>query len=257
MKARSSPAPALPFDYVRRTRSLPVNLLFLMPWLMLYQVALFFTRSPVDNAAAAWVRALFHGLGPRGTVFVTLGVALTLGAVVLLRVREATRDRGIFGGMLIEGLCYGALLGTLASMLAATLPMGRIVPLAAEHSAAPGGSLATLGGLRHGFRELGLAMGAGIFEELVFRGVLLAGLYALLRHAIGTDRLSAGLIAILVSAYVFSDYHHWGVTGEPYVAAVFAFRFYAGVLLGAVFLFRGLGIAALAHGFYDALVLLS
>jgi len=267
MKAHLSPAPALPFDYVRRTRSLPVNLLFLMPWLMLYQVALFFTRSPVDNAAAAWFRALFHALGRRGSILATLLVALALALVVIVRVREATRDKGIFGGMLIEGLCYGALLGTVASMLAATLPMGPVVALAGGHgtaatpvaAASVGGSPAVgvLGGLQHGFRELGLAMGAGIFEELVFRGVLLAGIYALLVHAIGTDRYSAGFVAIVVSAYVFSDYHHWGVTGEPYVAHVFAFRFHAGVLLGGIFLFRGLGIAALAHGFYDAIVLLS
>jgi hypothetical protein len=54
---------------------------------------------------------------------------------------------------------------------------------------------------------------------------------------------------------VFSGYHHWGVGGEPYVAEVFAFRFWAGATLGAIFLLRGIGIAALAHGFYDVLVL--
>ncbi len=251
MKARRPAAAALPYDYVARTRALPVNLLFLMPFLLIYQLALVFTRSPVDNAAAAWLRALFHGLGHRGSVLVTLAVAIGLALVVLVRVREAARDRGIFGGMLVEGLCYGALLGTVAGMLAARLPMERVVPLAAQTGAAG----ETLLELKSGVRDLGLAVGAGIFEELIFRGVLLWGLYALLRHAVGTDRISAGAVAILVSAYIFSDYHHWGFTGEPYDAHVFAFRFHAGILLGAVFLFRGLGIAACAHGFYDVLVM--
>ncbi len=254
MKARRSttPEPTLPYDYVARTRALPVNLLFLMPFLLIYQAALFFTKSPVDNAAAAWVRALFHGLGHRGSLLVTLLVALSLALVVIVRVRDATRDRGIFGGMLAEGLCYGALLGTVAGMLATSLPMERVVALASLQ----GNSGSTIAGLQEGVRDLGLAVGAGIFEELVFRGVLCWGLFALLRHAIGTDRISAGCVAILVSSYVFSDYHHWGVTGEPYVSEVFAFRFHAGIVLGAVFLFRGLGIAAFAHGFYDALVML-
>jgi membrane protease YdiL (CAAX protease family) len=252
MAPRATPAAALPYDYVARTRALPVNLLFLMPWLLVYELALVFTRSPVDNAAAAWVRALFHSLGHRGSVLVTLAVALSLGFIVILRVRDATRDRGIFGGMLVEGLCYGALLGTVAGILATRMPMERVVPLAAN----TGEVGETLRGMQAGLRDLGLAVGAGIFEELIFRGALLAGLYALLRHAVGTDRISAGVVALLVSAYLFSDYHHWGITGEPYDAHVFAFRFHAGVLLGAVFLFRGLGIAAFAHGFYDVLVML-
>ncbi len=251
MAARSTPPSTLAFDYVARTRSLPVNLLFLMPFLLLYQVALSCTRCPVDNAAAAWLRALWATLGPQGSMLVTLAVAVGLGAVVWIRAREATEDRGVYGGMLIEGLCYGALLGTVSNMLATGLPMERVVALSAASGEAP----PALEGLRLEFQNLGLAIGAGIFEELIFRGVLLAGLYALLKHAIGTDRWTAAGVAIVVSAYLFSDYHHWGATGEPYDAAVFAFRFHAGLLLGALFLWRGLGIAAFAHGFYDVLVM--
>ncbi|MDA1194284.1 MAG: CPBP family intramembrane metalloprotease [Planctomycetota bacterium] len=251
MAARKSPPQPLTFDYVRRTRSLPVNVLFLMPFLLVYQVALTFTQSPVDNAAAAWLRALWAALGHRGTVLVTLLVAAALALLVWHRAREATRDRGVYGGMLVEGLCYGALLGTVAHLMATRLPMERVVALAAE----VGQSGTALGGLRDEFRLLGLAVGAGIFEEMLFRGVLLAGLYGLLRHALGFSRAISGLLGVAVSAYLFSDYHHWGPTGEPYDPGVFAFRFHAGLLLGAVFLVRGLGIAALAHGFYDVLVM--
>ncbi|MBW2416591.1 MAG: CPBP family intramembrane metalloprotease [Deltaproteobacteria bacterium] len=240
-----------PYDYVTRTRALPVNLLFLMPWLLVYQLALFFTRSPVDNAAAASIRTLVGELGRNGSMLLTLGVAASLGAVVVIRAREATQDRGVFGGMLVEGLCYGALLGTVANLMATRLPMERWVELAASTAAGD-----TMLEMQVGIRDLGLAVGAGIFEELIFRGVLLAGLHALLRYAVGTDRITAAVVSIVLSAYLFSDYHHWGLTGEPYDARIFAFRFHAGILLGAVYLYRGLGIAAFAHGFYDVLVML-
>jgi len=106
-------------------------------------------------------------------------------------------------------------------------------------------------------RSLGIAIGAGIFEELLFRGVICYAAYRALRTVVGADRVSAGVVAVVLSAVLFSAYHHWGPGGEPWDAFRFTFRFHAGVLLGVVFLTRGLGIAAFAHGFYDALILLS
>ena len=87
MAARRSSSKPLPYDYLSRTRALPVNLLFLMPFLLLYQLALFFTQSPVDNAAAAWLRVLATGFGRETTILLTLAVALGLGLVVILRAR--------------------------------------------------------------------------------------------------------------------------------------------------------------------------
>ena len=77
----------------------------------------------------------------------------------------------------------------------------------------------------------------------------------MLKDVLGADRWSAGIVAVLGSAAVFAAYHHWGPGGEAWDAARFTFRLHAGALLGVVFLTRGLGIAAFAHGFYDALVL--
>jgi membrane protease YdiL (CAAX protease family) len=105
-------------------------------------------------------------------------------------------------------------------------------------------------------RSLGIAVGAGLFEELVFRGILCLGLHHLLRLALGAHRVLAATIAVVVSATIFSAYHHWGAGGEPWDAVRFTFRLHAGIVLGAIFLTRGLGIAALAHAFYDVLVLL-
>jgi membrane protease YdiL (CAAX protease family) len=226
-----------------------------MPWLLVYQLSLVGTRSPVDNAAAAWIRAVLHSLGRGALVAVSLLTCVLLCLLVLRRLREATRDRGVYGGMLAEGLLYGAVLGTVAHALATGFPMARLGGDASARALLPGGVAGVVAGLHQGVRDLGLAVGAGIFEELVFRGLLLGGVFALMRHGLGTDRVSAGLVALLLSSYLFSDYHHWGPTGEPYDPAVFAFRFHAGVALGLVFLTRGLGIAAFAHGFYDVLVL--
>ena len=250
---RTGPPPEslFDYDYVSRTRNLPVNLMVLVPWIVFYEFSLIGTRSPVENAAAAWIRSLVATMGHRFFVLTSLLSALVLLLVVLLRRREATRDPGIFAGMYIEAACYAALLGVVSSVLAKALPMGRLVPLSGT-----AGFYEPLQGVRVGLRDLGLAVGAGVFEELVFRGLGVVALLWILRHAFGLDRISGVLLAIIAAAYLFSDYHHWGRYGEPYTQGVFAFRFYAGVLLGAIFITRGLGIAALTHAFYDMVLIL-
>lgn len=229
---------------------MPANLLFLVPFVLVYEFALIGTRSPVENAAGAWVRGLWTRAGHGAFLAATLALGVLFLVVVWRRAHDAPREKGLYGGMLVEGTVYGLCLGLVAQGLASALPMAR--PAAFVDAA--GVQPAFLATITLGLRDLGLALGAGVFEELVFRGALLAGTFAILRHALGMDRWSSGVVALLLSSYVFSAYHHWGPFGEPYHPAVFAFRFHAGVVLGLLFLTRGLGIAALAHGVYDVLV---
>lgn len=232
--------------YVDRTRHPSVNLVFLMPWLFLYLV-LFWTVGPeIENQAASSLRAFLRLLGRRGLFVATLLTALALCAVVLVRLRVARHDVRVFNGMFVEGLLYGLALHGAAWGLSRLLPVGSWLGIGLVR--APHGA--------EELRALGVAIGAGIFEELLFRGGLTWALFRILKDVVGADRWSAGAVAVVASAFVFSAYHHWGVGGEPWDAVRFTFRFHAGALLGVVFLTRGLGIAAFAHGFYDALVLL-
>jgi membrane protease YdiL (CAAX protease family) len=240
-RGRAVGLPLLPPDYVERTRALPVNVVVLAPLFLAYLACWAWAGEAIETLAAQRLRLLIGLLGKRGLLIVSLCTCLALLAALLARGRAARANAPVIPWMIAEGVAYGLLLQACASALSAVLPVGK-----------------WLGLFRwpEDLRGLGIALGAGIFEELVFRGFLCFGIYRAMRAVVGADRWSAGAAAVVISALTFSAYHHWGAGGEPWDAVRFTFRFHAGVLLGAVFLTRGLAIAAVAHGFYDALVLL-
>lgn len=228
-------------DYWSRTRHGAVNLLFLAPFLAIYLLCWWLVGEGVETQAAASLRGLLNVLGAKALFVVSLATCLVMCAVLLTRIRAARADAVVFPGMLVEGVVYGFLLKTVADALSRVLPIGKWVLAAPFLQQA---------------RNLGVAVGAGIFEELLFRGLLCYAVFRTFKDVVGADRVSAGALAVVIAAYLFSAYHHWGAAGEVWDARVFTFRFHAGVVLGVIFLTRGLGIAALAHGFYDAIVLL-
>lgn len=99
------------------------------------------------------------------------------------------------------------------------------------------------------------ALGAGVYEELVFRGLLLGGLVRVGRAAGVAPRLLP-VLAISLAALGFSFAHHVGAAGEAWTASAFAFRALAGLALGAALWLRSLAHAVYAHVLYDVLVLL-
>jgi hypothetical protein len=100
-----------------------------------------------------------------------------------------------------------------------------------------------------------LSLGAGIYEELLFR-VLLVGLLAWLGHRVlGLQPLAAGIMATLSGALIFSAFHYVGPFGDRLDAYSFVFRAIAGVFFSALYLLRGFGITAWTHALYDVLLL--
>ena len=95
-------------------------------------------------------------------------------------------------------------------------------------------------------------VGAGIYEELVFRLVLFSILLGLLRLVQAPMPLGA-LVAALLSAASFAAAHHVGPFGEPFSGGVFGFRLLAGVYFALVFHARGFGVVVGAHAIYDIL----
>jgi hypothetical protein len=96
-------------------------------------------------------------------------------------------------------------------------------------------------------------IGAGIYEEVLFRLGLFLGLFGLLR-VVKLPKLLALTLAALAAAAAFAAAHHVGPYGEPVRTDYFLFRSLAGLYFTLLFVLRGFGIAVGAHAGYDVLV---
>ncbi len=101
-------------------------------------------------------------------------------------------------------------------------------------------------------------LGAGVYEELLFRLLLLPLLaWVLRRFHVAPAASMAG--AVVLSSLLFAAAHYIGPYGE-HVATLtsffrtFFFRTLAGMFFAVLFVYRGFGIAAGTHAGYDLLV---
>jgi hypothetical protein len=101
-----------------------------------------------------------------------------------------------------------------------------------------------------------LSLGAGIYEELLFR-VVLVGLIAWgAKKLLGWRPLIAGVTATVLGALIFSAFHYIGPFGDRFEVYSFVFRTIAGLFFSGLYLLRGFGITAWTHALYDVFLLL-
>jgi len=96
-------------------------------------------------------------------------------------------------------------------------------------------------------------VGAGIYEEVLFRLLLLPALYLGFRALQATESW-ATVLAVIASSFAFSLAHYIGPAGESIVPFTFAFRAAAGAFFATLFFSRGFGITVGTHAVYDLMV---
>ena len=235
-------------SYWASSRSHRYSLLFALPLLLLYEMleAVAPVRSGggvVRNGADVMLTGLFTWLiGPRGPlVFMALVIGVSL---VLIR-----RDRS--GGPL-KLSTFVAMFG---EALVLALVFGTVVGQATAQLLGPLRSLAANGLGDSSLARLTLSLGAGLYEELLFRVVLVAALANGFR-LLGFSRMLGGGLAVVIGALIFSAFHYIGPLGDPFRLDSFVFRAIAGLGFSALYLTRGFGITAWTHALYDVFVLL-
>ena len=230
--------------YWRAARAPRYSLTFAFPLLVAYEVLAFALShdalTGVRNGADVLLKSVFVLLGGRYGLIVFGVLLVGTGAVLVARDRRHSgplRWR-VFVLMGLESLVYalafGLVVGTLTGILLGRLALG------------PSGTGPA--------SQLMISLGAGIYEELLFRVLLVGGLAGAARRLFGWTPAAAGVLATILGALVFSAFHYIGPYGDRLELASFTFRAIAGILFSALYLLRGFGITAWTHALYDVML---
>lgn len=246
----SAPLPATRKSYWHASRSPRYSLTFALPLLAAYEVLAVLVNRDLTgglrNGADVLLKSAFLQVaGPRGPLL--FGVLL-VGTLVVLAVRDARRHPGplrggVFLAMLAESAVLAVAFGIVVGVITAQL-------------------LAALPGLAAGpFDEVGwpaalmISLGAGLYEELLFRVLLVTALLIVARRVLGLGPWPASILAVVAGALIFSAFHYIGPYGDRLELASFTFRTLAGLAFSGLYVSRGFGITAWTHALYDVFLL--
>ena len=105
------------------------------------------------------------------------------------------------------------------------------------------------------FEQYYLAVGAGLWEELLFRVILIMIFMYLANKVLKYNYLFSAFLSILVSSILFSLFHYLGPFGDEFFYSTFYLRTFAGFFLGTLYLLRGYGIVVYTHVLYDFFII--
>jgi CAAX prenyl protease-like protein len=238
-----------PATYWKDSQAPRYSLLFALPLIVLYEALAIALAEPgggVRNAADVILRQLFTAVaGAYGHVAFWLCL---IGAGLWLVVRDLRRNSEtlrpvVFGTMLAESAGLALVVGVVVGTLTATI----LRPLTLSAGVQPSGLDLP--------NRLMVSLGAGLYEELLFRVLLVSLLAYAGMHLLGWRAATAGALAVIGAALVFSAFHYVGPYGDRPEIYSFTFRFVAGLFFSTLYLLRGFGITAWTHALYDVFLL--
>jgi membrane protease YdiL (CAAX protease family) len=233
-------APEQPAQPQAARRSDPwTDLALTLPIFVVYHLGVVFldVRNAADPVTSE-LRALAKHSMP-GYAALTLAIGAIFVAILFLMGRKQALEPKRFLFVALEGALYAVVVRLAGSYVVGSLRLGGA------------------GGEDSVFASLVMALGAGFYEEVAFR-VGIFGVGALiLRKLFGKGVKGYVLIACwgVAEALLFSAWHYTGSMGDSFEASSFVFRAVCGLVLTAIFAFRGFAPAVWTHALYDVWVM--
>lgn len=234
---RADPAAAEDTGLLPRSDAL-TDLGLTLPIFVLYHLGV--VLLPVRNAAdmvTGELRALArHSLPMYAALTLGVGLAFVVVLVALGRGRAFEGKRLVF--IAAEGTAYAVAMRLFGAWAVGSLRLG------------PEGGQGI-------FSSVVMSLGAGFYEEVLFR-VGVFGLGAvLIKKTLGLGVRGLGLTVVwaVIAAMAFSGWHYMGSLADTFEPSSFVFRSICGLMLTTIFAFRGFAPAVWAHVIYDVWVM--
>jgi len=274
-----------PDSYLERTSRPIYAIAFLLPFIIFYELGTFgfntdvLNQSQIRVVAFVWLQNLLESVGFGGKF---AWVAPPLAVIVILTAMQITSRKqwrlwlGDILPMAIECVLLAVPLIVLTLFLTSSSETENNVsrfenisihiqadgPLSC--SSVAGNRLSSVKEKVSGdgqdqplLANIVTGIGAGIYEELVFRLIMICILMLLLQDILGLSHINSIVLSVLISASLFSAHHHIDfISGQPNAIdpfnwTRFAFRTIAGIYFAVLFAIRGFGITAGTHAFYN------
>lgn len=233
-----------PDHYFSRSRQPLAALVFLLPLIVAYELGAFLYLGPeigTDVKARFYLMKVLQFMGAAADYIIgPLVIAVLLAMHVMVRDRWRFEPR-LYGAMLIESialaipaLMFSLLVGQQETAQAVTASTS--VPYTAH---------------------LVISVGAGIYEELVFRLILIAAVHALVVDVLKSNAQWGALIAVFASATLFALYHFGGASvpgGRMFTWPLFIYYSLLGFYFAILYIVRGFGIVVAVHALFDVMV---
>lgn len=231
-------------QYFSNTHTLLYSFLFSLPLFLIYEALILISQPNADHivriSVDVWMKTIFSSFGVNAVSF-SLLVVMLLGFFILYKEREKLKELkfSYFPVLLLESLVYAIVVAFFSSAF--------ISLLFNAFASDPIQSLSYL-------QKLALSLGAGLYEELFFRVILVSLLVFILTKVFG-KKWAAVTAAVTLSALLFSAVHYVGEMGDLFTFNSFFYRFLFGLILNGIYIWRGFGVAAWTHAIYDVLVI--
>jgi len=214
--------------------------MFTIPLFLIYEIGIMLTSSDdlfaMRNGADALMRQILSTFGING--FYWMGFIFLGGFIIVYSIQsnywtqvEVNNEFLII--MLMESVFWAVILYHIMSNMhiLLMLPTGKML-----------------------VQQVTLAVGAGIYEEMLFRVILIYVISSILGFIFLWEKRLQYVIAMVISAGIFSSFHFIGDYGDYFSFNIFMVRFIAGIVLGLLYFARGFGITAWTHSIYDLII---
>ncbi len=228
--------------YWDESRKPLTSLAFLLPLILLYQIQiarlLATSEGVLTNRAHLGMVRLLELVGMSPKALFLPGFLL----IAILLTQHAWSRRPWRVDLATVVRMHGESLGWAFAVLVASQLLLRAAPVAASGVDFASLPLAS---------RIAVAIGAGLYEELIFRMTMFYAIGTLFHDLLGLSRKHAMAIAVGLSSILFMGYHSIHDESGAVVWSLAFFYFAAGIAFGLIYARRGFGIAAGTHAFYD------